>query len=109
MKFFINILTKNNKNIAKSESMEIDRKNDMNEIPEEPIGMKKKIFNEDTEIIYQDLKNLSNDNLDLLMLKGKEFLDRSASGKNLHYFEKRISEIIDVIYMIKEERLSRKK
>ena len=72
MKFFINILTKNNNNIAKSESMEIDRKNDMNEIPEEPI--KKKTFNEDTEIIYQDLKNLSNDNLDLLMLKGKELV-----------------------------------
>ena len=98
-------IDKNNKNMAKSESMEIDRKNDMNEIPEEAIT--KKTFNEDTERIYLDLKNLSNDNLDLLMLKGKEFLDRIASGKDLHYFEKRISEIIHVIYQIKKGRLSK--
>ena len=105
MKSFIYILTKKDNNMAKSESMEIDRKNDMKKIPEEAIT--KKLFNKDTEIIYQDLKNLSNDNLDLLMLKGKEFLDRIASGKDLHYFEKRISEIIHIIYQIKKARLSK--
>ena len=107
MEFFIYILTKNYKNMAKSESMEIDRKNDVKEIPEEPIEMKKKPFDEEKEVIYQDLRNLSNNNLDLLKIKGKKFLDRIASGKDLHYFEKRISEIIDVIYLIKEERLSK--
>lgn len=88
--------------------MKIDRKNDVNEIPEEPFRMKKKVFDEDIEIIYQNLKNLSNNNLDLLLVKIKEFPDQIAIGRDLHYFENRISQIIDVIYMIKVERLSHK-
>ena len=88
--------------------MKIDRKNEGDEIPEEPIKMKKKVLDEDLEKIYQDLKNLSNNNLDLLMVKIKEFPDEITIGRDLHYFEKRISQIIDVIYMIKVERLSHK-
>ena len=88
--------------------MKIDRNNDGDEIPEEPIKMKKKGVNEDLEKIYQDLKNLSNNNLDLLLLKIKEFPDEIAIGRDLHYFEKKISQIIDVIHVIKVERLSHK-
>ncbi len=88
--------------------MKIDRKNDVDEIPEEPIKMKKKVVDEDIGKIYWDLKNLSNNNLDLLLLKIEEFPDEIAIGRDLHYFEKRISQIIDVIYMIKVERLSHK-
>ena len=80
----------------------------MDEIPEEPINILKKIVDEDLEIIYQNLKNLSNNNLDLLLVKIKEFPDQIAIGRDLHYFEKRISQIIDVIYFIKVERLSHK-
>ena len=74
--------------------MKIDRKNDGDEIPEEPIKMKKKFLDEDLEKIYRDLKNLSNKNLDLLLLKIKEFPDQMAIARDLHYFEKRISQII---------------
>ncbi len=88
--------------------MKIDRKNDGDEIPEEPIKMKKKVLDEDLEKIYRDLKNLSNNNLDLLLEKIKESLDKIASGRDLNYLEKRITEIINVIYMIKVERLSHK-
>jgi len=88
--------------------MKIDKKNDENEIPQELIKEKKKVVDRDLEIIYQNLKDLSNNNLDLLLLKIKEFPDQSAIGRDLHYFEKRISQIIDVIYFIKVERLSHK-
>ena len=88
--------------------MKIDKKNDVDEIPEGPIKMKKKVVDEDLEIIYQNFKNMSNRNLDLFLLKIKEYLDKIAIGRDLPYLEKRISQIIDVIYVIKEERISHK-
>ena len=49
--------------------------------------------------------HLDNNILDYAQLIHKEILDKISEGKDLHYFEKQASEIIEIINTIKRNRI----
>jgi len=53
----------------------------------------------------ENLYNLEDKELDIILIFAKNFLDIIASGKRIHYFEKKAGEIIKEIYRIKKERI----
>ncbi len=59
------------------------------------------------EWLVKEFRRLDNSFLDFIMIEGKKLLDAIETGerKELHYFEKSISEIIEIIYQVKEEKL----
>ena len=77
-------------------------------------GVKKisdiKQLKNESEWLYQILIKLDNEFLDFLLIEGKKFLEAIESEERikLHYFEKIISDLIAIIYKIKEDRLGLK-
>lgn len=53
----------------------------------------------------EDLKKLTNKNLDILSLFFNKIRNQIVDGKNLHSIEIYVSDMIDIIQAIKEERL----
>ena len=55
--------------------------------------------------LYEDLKQLNDKAIDLFLIGAIRFRNAIARGEGLHFFEKKIAEIEDIIIKIKAERL----
>jgi len=63
---------------------------------------------EDLKKLNHDLKHLDYKSLDVILIVFKKFLNAIAKGRDLHFFERIMSEVVEIIYKIKEERLLKK-
>lgn len=62
---------------------------------------------EDLKKLNHDLRDLDDKSLDVVLIVCKKFLNAIAKGRDLHFFERIMSEVMEIIYKIKEERLKK--